>query len=77
MVNWFTIMMTYFVVWWMVMFMALPFGSSPPEEVEEGHSSGAPAKTHLGKKALATTVIAAFITWLFFYMTTGILVPAE
>jgi predicted secreted protein len=61
----------------MVMFMALPFGATPPEEVGQGHSSGAPAKTHLGIKAMVTSVLAALITWAFFYFTSGILVVAE
>jgi predicted secreted protein len=77
MVNWFTILMTYIVVWWMVLFITLPFGSSPPEQVEDGHSSGAPAKVYLGRKALATTFIAAIVTAVFFYATTGILVVPD
>ena len=28
------------IIWWMVFFMALPFGVKPPEEVEEGMEPG-------------------------------------
>lgn len=76
MVNWFTISITFIVVWWVVFFITLPFGSRPPEEAVEGHSTGAPTQLHLGKKALAATVLAALVTALFFYATTGILVAA-
>lgn len=77
MINWFTVGFTYLVVWWIVIFMVLPFGVKPPEEVEKGHSTGAPAVPHLGKKALATTVLSAIITFLFFYFTQGVLVAPE
>lgn len=46
------------IIWWMVFFMALPFGNQPPEEVETGHMDGAPAKPRLAKKALVTTGIS-------------------
>lgn len=77
MVNWFTILIVFLNLWWVVFFMALPFGANPPEEVEQGHSAGAPAKTHLGKKALVTTVIAAILTAVFFFATSGYLVAPE
>lgn len=77
MVNWFTILMTYIVVWWMILFMALPFGARPPEETGEGHSTGAPAKTHLAIKAMFTTVLAAMVTWAFFAFTSGFLIVPE
>lgn len=72
--TFFTLFMTYVVVWWMVLFVTLPFAATPPNEVGQGHSSGAPAKTHLGKKLLATTVISVFVTWGFFALTDGFLV---
>lgn len=77
MVNWFTIFMTYVVVWWVVLFMTLPFGATPPAETGQGHSAGAPAKTHLAKKAAVTTVLAALVTWAFFALTAGFLVVPE
>lgn len=77
MINWFTLLMVFINVWWVVLFMALPFGASPPEEVKPGHSTGAPAKAHLGKKAAAATVLALIITAIFFYVTSGYLVRPE
>lgn len=61
--TWTSAIVIYVITWWLVFFMALPFGVKPPHEVgataEPGHDGGAPTKTHLWKKALATTLIAA------------------
>lgn len=64
--NWFNISVVYILAWWLVFFMALPFGIQTPENPEEGHSSGAPRHPYLGRKALAATILAAFLTWGFF-----------
>ena len=49
-------------VWWLVLFMALPFGAAPPEEVEPGMATSAPARPRLLVKVLVTTVIAIALT---------------
>lgn len=77
MVNGFTLAVVFFNVWWIVFFMALPFGAKAPDEVESGHCTGAPARTHLGRKAAITTVLAAAITAAFFYATSGYLIAPE
>ncbi len=55
----------YFVIWWITLFMVLPFGVRNAEEagaiVEEGHDAGAPMFHGLWKKALVNTVIAAAV----------------
>lgn len=53
----------YVLLWWLMFFMALPFGVRVPEEseVEKGHASSAPRQPHLLRKALAATVIAAVL----------------
>lgn len=75
--NWFTILLTYLVIWWVVLFMVLPFGANLPEETGAGHSSGAPARTYLGLKMLVTSVLAAIVTWAFFAFTAGFLIAAK
>ena len=44
--NWVTIIAIYVVVWWLILFMVLPFGVRPPtdEEMEPGQEAGAPVK---------------------------------
>lgn len=54
---------TFVVVWWLVFFMALPFGVSPEAEPEPGHDPGAPAAPHLWLKAGITTLIALVLTY--------------
>ena len=51
------------IIWWLVLFMVLPFGAEPPEEVERGMADSAPARPRLGIKMLITTVIALVLTF--------------
>lgn len=46
------------VIWWLVLFMVLPFGVRRTETPEVGHDPGAPAKPMLWRKAAATTAIS-------------------
>ncbi|WP_026987519.1 DUF1467 family protein [Fodinicurvata fenggangensis] len=64
--NWFTGLMVYIVVWWLVIFTVLPWGVRRNENPEPGHEAGAPENPMLGRKALVTTVISAVI-WLIIY----------
>jgi len=61
--GWASGIVVYVILWWLVFFMSLPIGVRPPHEVGEaageGHEPGAPVKTHLPLKVLATTLIAA------------------
>lgn len=54
---------TYVVVWWLLFFMALPFGATPEENPQPGHVESAPAKPRLLLKAAVTTVLAGLVTW--------------
>lgn len=60
--TWFTAGITFVIVWWLVLFMVLPFGAAPPDEVEPGTVPSAPAKPRLGLKFLITTLIALAVT---------------
>ena len=59
--NWFTGILVYVIVWWMVFFTVLPWGNRPPETVETGHADSAPDMPRLWLKALLTTGIAAVV----------------
>lgn len=54
---------TFVVVWWLIFFMALPFGAAPEEHPQVGHAESAPARPRLLLKALVTTVLAGLATW--------------
>lgn len=60
--NWFSGILVYVIIWWLVFFMSLPFGVRPPHEegatAEAGHEPGAPTRTLLGLKLIAATLIA-------------------
>jgi len=47
----------FIVIWWLVLFMVLPFGVRRTEAPEAGHDTGAPEKPMLWRKAAATTAI--------------------
>ena len=54
----------YFVLWWMVLFLTLPFGVRSQHEDGEGAPGtdpGAPIVSHMGRKLIWTTVISAII----------------
>ncbi len=59
--NWATGLVVYLVVWWLVLFMVLPWGVRVPDEPEEGHATSAPVRPRLLLKFAATTVIAGMI----------------
>jgi predicted secreted protein len=57
----YTGIMVYLVIWWTVIFAVLPWGNRPPDVVEKGHATSAPAKPRLAIKFAVTTVIAAIL----------------
>lgn len=61
--HWSAYILVYVFTWWMLLFMALPFGAKLPEQVEPGHSAGAPEKPYLKVKCVVVTVLAFFVTW--------------
>jgi len=60
--DWVTILAIYAIVWWLVLFMVLPFGVRQVDKPEPGHEPGAPARPMLVIKAVVTSVIAAVVT---------------
>jgi predicted secreted protein len=60
-----TLFAIYFIIWWMVLFAVLPFGTTSAHEsgakIEPGHAPSAPLRPMLLRKFAATTVIAAVI----------------
>ena len=49
-------------VWWLIFFMALPFGVVPEEHPVPGTVESAPARPYLLRKVLITTVLAVLVT---------------
>lgn len=58
----YTGIMVYIVTWWIVIFAVLPWGNNdPPDQVEQGHATSAPARPKLVLKFLITTIVSAII----------------
>jgi len=54
----------FFVIWWLCLFVVLPFGVRSQHEtgdIAPGTEAGAPHKPHLLWRAAATTLLAAII----------------
>ncbi|MDE2446295.1 MAG: DUF1467 family protein [Alphaproteobacteria bacterium] len=55
----------YFVIWWTMLFVVLPFGvrnaNEAGEEVKPGNDRGAPVALYWGKKLLATSLLALVV----------------
>ena len=59
-----TALAIYFVIWWLVLFLTLPFGVRSQHEDGEsvaGTDPGAPIMARMGSKLIWTTVISAAI----------------
>lgn len=65
-----TALAIYFVIWWLVLFLTLPFGIRSQHEDgvgAPGTDPGAPVVTGLGRKLIWTTIISAAIFALSMY----------
>ena len=54
----------YFIIWWIVLFVTLPFGVRSQHEDgvgEPGTDPGAPILTRMGRKLIWTTIISAIV----------------
>ncbi|MGB9141879.1 MAG: DUF1467 family protein [Aestuariivirga sp.] len=64
----------YFIIWWLVLFLVLPFGirnaHETGETVEEGHEPGAPANPRILRKAVVTTILATTVFAIFYVAKT-------
>ena len=59
-----TALAIYFVIWWIALFLTLPFGVRSQHEDGEGEPGtdpGAPILTRMGPKLVWTTIISAII----------------
>ena len=66
--NWLGTALVFAIVWWLILFMVLPFGAAPPDEVESGMATSAPARPRMAVKLAITTVLAAIVTALIMWL---------
>ena len=55
------------IIWWVVLFMVLPFGIKREDAPEPGHDPGAPVNPRLWTKAGITTLISLAVFGLVFW----------
>jgi predicted secreted protein len=60
--TWFTTGIIFVIVWWLVLFVVLPFGAQPLDSIQPGNAPSAPARPHIGLKMAITTAIAIVLT---------------
>ncbi len=63
--SWFTAVVTYLTLWWIVLFCVLPFGSrsqAEAGEVIEGTEPGAPVVANMKQKLIWTTGLT-LVVW--------------
>ncbi|PTM90173.1 DUF1467 family protein [Mycoplana dimorpha] len=60
----FSLAAVYFIIWWLSLFVVLPFGlrtQAEENEIVPGSVESAPARFRAGRVMLATTILAAII----------------
>jgi predicted secreted protein len=61
----------YLVIWWIVLFAVLPWGTRPVAEADQLTGwRGAPEQPRMWRKALVTTAVAALVWALCWYLIT-------
>ena len=61
-----TAVVVFIIIWWLLLFMVLPWGVRRTENPEEGHDPGAPARPMLARKLAITTGIAIVLFGIFY-----------
>jgi predicted secreted protein len=68
----------YFICWWLVLFMVLPFGvrtPGPDEDLPEGHADSAPMQPRILLKFAITTVVSAALFTIVYAVIAYRLIP--
>lgn len=52
---------SFIIIWWLVLFMVLPWRARPPKNPLPGHAPSAPENPRIRQKALITTGIAVIV----------------
>ena len=76
--GWFSSFVAFIVIWWIVFFMALPWGARSPHELGEepgqGHAASAPVKPRLWLKVAIVTAISLALWGVFYYVNVNDLI---
>ena len=73
--TWVSVAALYFILWWLVLFVTLPFGLKTQDEDEDvtlGTVSSAPKGPHILRAFVRTTIVSALILGGFYGVTKGL-----
>jgi len=60
--GWFTSILTFVIIWWLVLFTVLPWGTQATYDTQMGREPGAPQRPRLWLKVGVTTLIT-IVLW--------------
>ncbi len=66
--TWFTGVVVFLIIWWVVIFAVLPWGVRTPDKVETGHATSAPLRPMLWRKVAITTLITCVLWGLAYWL---------
>ena len=69
--SWFTGVLVFIVIWWVVIFAVLPWGVRTPDRAEPGHATSAPVSPLLWRKVIITTLITCVLWGLAYWLITS------
>ncbi len=75
-----TLVAIYFIIWWVVLFAILPWGVRSQEETGEisaGTDPGAPTSARMLRKLVLTTLVAAVIFAIFYFLQAANIISLE
>lgn len=64
--NWFEILLTYAVSWWLVLLLVLPFGVRMASQPGKGHAASAPERPRIREKLLTTSMLTVVVVAIIF-----------
>lgn len=70
--NWLSVFAIYFVVWWVTLFAMLPIGVRAHDSTDHAVRAtrgSAPDHPRMGLKVVLTTIVAAILVGLFYFVT--------
>ena len=62
-----SVVVVFVILWWLLLFIALPIGVNPEENPDSGNMKGAPKNPDLKKKIIATTIITVILTTAYYF----------
>lgn len=73
--SWISLVAVFFIIWWTVLFAAIPFGLRTQEEdgdVTLGTTESAPRGPHMARALIRTTLITLVICAVLYFLTRGL-----